>query len=314
MDLLQQYGELIAALKQHIKEEHACGSWIGSGQDTFEYFKQHAIVQSTKARAHALAAPSAAKRAVPANALARDSSAPPSARPKEQICAPVEAPKTVAAPISPGISPEENHSISAAEPPSPPPELSKANKNAPSQAKNQAKKKTFERELPSPPIESDLSDIKQFFAKTFPHIQLQENPPPDEAAKAYSSRWKLPANDTKVLILSFGANPKEKLFLSNLTHAIDVEMGKAALFSAEKGELQGCWKELLQYKNLTLVIAHKGKMETLPGLMALYREEPSPMLDKIPFYPLCDSSLYIQEPALKIELWKALFHMQRKHF
>lgn len=301
MNCLQdQYRQLLAELKLHITEEYAAGSWIRSAPETFEHFKQYALQKASKSPDIHKKPTTVKVEAMPALPLNKLEVKPTLLVPPatKMLTSSLQLEDKVATPSKHNTANSIQRAAAQLPVMAPASGIEKI-------AKEQ-RSLTFQRELPQPFIEEDYADITQFFVKRFPQIILHSAPPKDSAAKEFINQWRIPLSHPKVLILTFNENAKEKLFLSNLRYALDTEFGGIALYSADKIERQTGWKELLASQQLSLIIAHKGKMEALGGLMAHYTEDPQPMLGKVRIYPLCDISLYIQEPLLKADLWKAL--------
>lgn len=298
--LPDQYRQLLTELRLHITEEYAAGSWISSAPETFEYFKQHAqqkVRQAQNKVQETHTKPTAINATPPSHKL--------EAKSISRVPPPTQAPISTSQREHQAASDSDHTTTSPTKPAPPPASVDLVESGLEKVAKVQ-KSSVFKKEPPPPLVEGDYADIQQFLAKKFPHIALHSTPPKDDLAKAFINQWNAPLTYPRVLILTFNENAKEKLFLSNLKHALDTEFGCTTMYSGHKAERQNSWNALLANQQLMLIIAHKGKMEALDGLMKYYREDPQPMLGKVRIYPLCDISLYIQEPTLKADLWQAL--------
>lgn len=294
--ITHKYEQLIAQLKEHIAQEFPKGAWLETSRSNYHYFLELASKAPQPVAAKPLyTAPQA--KTPPAQARNESAKAPAAAyapvSPKSSNDSPLPAAKQE--PIL-----QSDSKSSQAEP------ASSSPKTAKEAIKPSPQSKTILLEAPPPSTPPEFKELRAFFQSKLPSVLLSDTIADDRQAKQLACRWKSPT--AEICILSFNELPKEQAFLSNLETALSRCLGTAKIYSAPKIESDNGWEKFLSCDNLRLVIASNYNLHTLPGLMKYYREEATGKhtLGKIQLYLLSDLALYMQQPALKASLWKAL--------
>lgn len=158
-------------------------------------------------------------------------------------------------------------------------------------------------------IEHNYNEIKKVINDTYPKYRLFEAIPTDKKAKQIANSWKLKKHATDITILVSKETPQQKLFLRNLTAAINTICLPSKIISAIDIEKENQWNVFLSQEDLKLVIACDCSIWSLPNLMKHHKEEPTThvhFLKDIPLFLLPDISLYLKDPLLKKSLWASL--------
>jgi|GEM_PF-5705516 len=289
-----EYIALIAEAKQVLIEEYTSGTWVPTDLDTLSYFRDIAL-RATKQKV-TIPQPQVQKVSSQPAAIAKSVDAPTTKQPE------------AAYQFKPSYKTDlqgQNSKVKSLSEPSPPetpsaPLSTRAAKEKPPLHQRQP----FQLELLATPSDDDFSDFKQFMAKSFPQVSIHVNPPVDDTAKEFLQQWNQSLDTAAVLLLVYDESNSDTEFLSSLQLAIDITLGiKTALYQAYRSELLGNWSDIVKNPNLRLILTHKGKMELLPQFLSLYKDDPRPHVGRVPVLPLCDISLYMQEPHLKMKLW-----------
>jgi hypothetical protein len=162
------------------------------------------------------------------------------------------------------------------------------------------------------PVESS-SPIKKTLQRIAPQIKLVDQVPSDEEAKRIANAWKEKLSDVEVVLLACDTQPDTLELLKGLAKAIDQNLAKSKVISAERLEREKRWDLFLEKNPLRLIIASDG-MQQCTELMRFYRAVPSQaqfFLNQTPLFVLSKTSLYksLEHKAL---LWKTLCQMLKK--
>lgn len=174
--------------------------------------------------------------------------------------------------------------------------------------------------IPAQPTEQSPTgthEMRQLIKSVHPKLTLLEVIPDDAEARAIAMQWKYPKEcvvkaSSDVLMIIFDDVPEHLTFLNNIEKAI-IGLGyKVNMIIAEKIKSEKEWEVILS-DSTRIVLATHSRMQSFPDLFKYYQEIPSGenlnskcYLNKIPVLPLYDLSRYLQEPPLKIPLWKAI--------
>lgn len=289
MNTIEKHKKLLHSLRAYLIQEYPKDKWITTDKDTYDYFAQQAFKSAQKAKTTTTSTVPTAQAAPQARPVPAALPTPKAEQAPTTVTDPVHLPAPTAQPL-----PEQVKPISPP-PTDPTPRL-----------KTHLEQKQVLRETLPPIAPTDFTEMLAFFKEKLPSIPLSDAIPDDSEAIAFTLRWKAPA--TQVLLLSFSNLPKEQQFLANVAQAIDQRLASAKIVSAFKVEEEKGWGELLNASTLRLVISSNNSLHTLPELMKYYREESTGKhtLGRAPLFLLADLSLYIEQPALKASLWKAL--------
>lgn len=285
MNTIEKHKRLLHSLRAYILQEYPKDKWITTDKNTYDYFAKQALKTTPKAKISSTTPAPVARTAPPARPTL-----PVIPTPKAEQN---QKPEPVQVPVIQSI-PEPTTPT----PPTPAEPLPRP--------KTLLEQKQIQPDTLPPIIPTDFTEMLAFFKEKLPSIPLSDSIPDDSEAKALTLRWKAPA--TQVILISFSNLPKEQQFLANVTQAIDQRLASAKIVSAVKVEEEKGWGELLNGNTLRLVISSNNSLHTLPELMKYYREDSTGKhtLGRVPLFLLADLSLYIDQPALKASLWKAL--------
>ena len=227
---------------------------------------------------------------------------PPSAKPQIPI-----AHNTVK-PLPPSPEPVKTPSLKAADTVNSPNKL-ETKPMTDSSAKTQSgfRPFTLEPNTPSPLFEAH--EMKNLMKKVHPQCPIHEYIPSDDQAKKIKNAWQMEVKIPSVVLLSFTNQKSHLTFLHNLAHAINQHLGTAQVISGSKWEQENKWDQLLESKELRLVIASDHGLYLLPNLMKNYKEAPKNakhFLRKTPLVLLSDISSYLKEFQLKPLLWRTI--------
>lgn len=162
--------------------------------------------------------------------------------------------------------------------------------------------------LDAPPVRDQGEFWKLFHAK-FPSTPTSETIPCDAVARKIKNSWLAEQTIPPIIILSFNDEEKHLTFLKNIAKAISVRIAPARVLSADKLEKERQWEEILAVPDLKLIIANDYGLYLHPELMRHYQEKPQQgkhYLKNVPLLLLSDPTLYLQEPQLKLLLWRAI--------
>lgn len=305
-DLKIQYRELIALTELYLLENYSTKDRVFTDPKTFNFFKNESDQRKTRTQQTSQQAPTLRGGAVQASSIPVNSSP---VRPPTTDLPPAAKSTLPPLPTQPSSG---VHEMSKKLP------LSDAlNGTVVDKQQGKTDKKKSELFELDPILEvaaTDLSEMRKIVTEKLPMQPILDDVPSDQEAKKINSAWQTEVFIPAVVILSCNEVSKQKAFLNNIVCAIQHNLAPAALFSAQKFELDG-WNTLLQAKELRLIIASDYAIHALPGLMKHYREVQKQgkfYLDKVPLCLLSDVSLYFKEPHLKLPLWKAICDMLQK--
>jgi hypothetical protein len=162
------------------------------------------------------------------------------------------------------------------------------------------------------PIEN-LSPIIKTLQRIAPHIKLTDEVPDDAEAKRVASAWKEKITDAEVVLIACDTQEDTLELLKGLAKAIDKNLAKSKVITADRLEREKRWDLFLQKNALRLVIISDG-MQKFPELMRHYKSTPASaqfFLDQTPLLPLSSALVYksLEHKAL---LWKTLCQMLKK--
>lgn len=165
--------------------------------------------------------------------------------------------------------------------------------------------------IPSPPAPS--SAIQKTLQHIAPHLKLVNEVPDDQEAKHKASAWKEKIPDVEVVLIACDTQTDTLELLKSLAKAIDQNLAKSKVISADRLEREKRWDLFLTQNSLRLLIASSG-LKSLADLMRHYRAHPATnqhFLDQTPLLILSEASLYksLEHKAL---LWKTLCQMLKK--
>ena len=168
-------------------------------------------------------------------------------------------------------------------------------------------------EKPVVPTPENLSPIAKTLQRIAPHIKLTDQVPDDAEAKRVASAWKEKITDAEVVLIACDTQDDTLELLKGLAKAIDKNLAKSKVITADRLEREKRWDLFLQKNPLRLVIASDG-MQKFPELMRHYKSTPANaqfFLDQTPLLPLSSASIYksLEHKAL---LWKTLCQMLKK--
>ena len=181
-------------------------------------------------------------------------------------------------------------------------------------------KEAQKQELPKAPAPPEFSQaplpkkapsslFRPIFAKIAPHIATIDEIPKDTLAKQIATRWKTRNLAHPISVISYSESPPHKLFLSEISSALNIYFAPAQLIEAETIEAEKQWEFFLATKDLKLIVICDATLWQLHNLRKFYKEIPAQgvrKLDNIPVFLLPDLSLYLKDPKLKRSLWKTL--------
>ena len=154
-----------------------------------------------------------------------------------------------------------------------------------------------------------LGDIQKAMQKVAPDIPYLSQPPSDARAKQTAQKWKFQTQAAPITILSVKETSQEKIFLENISKAIDLYHYPSRVVPAGPLEKEDGWETFLGAKGLKMIIVIDYSIFDFPLLMKHYKEYPSQnqtLLGDIPCFMLPDLALYFKDPLLKPSLWKAI--------
>lgn len=154
-------------------------------------------------------------------------------------------------------------------------------------------------------------DIKKTLQKIAPAIRLTDQVADDSAAKRIASAYKEKVPEAEVVLLVCDPAIETMEFFKTLAKAIDGQLAKAKILSADRIEREKRWDLFLEANSFRLIIASEG-CQKYPELMRFYRANPPQFfLSKVPFLPLSAAASY-QALEKKALLWKTLCQMLKK--
>jgi hypothetical protein len=156
-----------------------------------------------------------------------------------------------------------------------------------------------------PETAAPSDDIRQMLEKAAPHVKLSTNPAHDAAAKRLATAWKFKSLAKPVTLLSFGQTGAELQFLEALVGAIDQKLMPATLVDAVLLEKEKGWEFFVQSSVLNHLITPPIPLDKFPECGAFYHTSPERIGKHILFF-LAPPAEYLQNPALKVALWKTL--------
>jgi hypothetical protein len=270
----EEYKELLNLTKTHILQNFSLEEWMLTDQNTFSFFKSYS---------------------------------PPRPQPLFPLVS--SKPQRLHTTQEKELSIKENFAIP----------INKKETKETKETKDNEGKKEFSKEKFSFTLEPmqlateiDLKEIHKLVKDHFPSMIIIENPLQDEEAKRVNRTQQKTTTTPAVIILSFNETAISKKFLENIAKAIQLRIAPALVLPAHKIEQENAWERMLQSKELRLVISPDYGIYTLPKFMRHYKESPKQgkrFLGNIPLFLLSDISLYLKEPTLKPQLWKALKEM-----
>jgi hypothetical protein len=284
--LKEQYAELLALAQQYLLQEHSRGDSLIADPQTYVFLKQTANKPKTTSQTaqtpnipfkNPVAAPKIASQQVIKESL------PPKTSPKFAPHASIQKNEEVPLP-SEKISKEKTPNLSTV-----------------------GISKSFALEpLPAAPIE-DFNDLRKLILERFPAQMILDQIPSDEEARQTFSFSKHIQPETEVIILFNEESPSQNAFLANLNKAIHKLLAPSILLFAGPLEIQSAWEEILNKKELKLIIASEALVQSLQKLKQHYTKNGSQhFLGNIPSMVLADYTRYFKEPQLKQELWNQL--------
>lgn len=296
--ILEKYTELLALTRLHLTQHYEAKAAKMVDLDTYTFFRRCA--QQQKEQKTQSPKPSVLPPAAPhpqaslPTTQTRHGSTPP-------IRPPLPAFKTVSVDEERKTIPP--HLIE----PTPEKKIGTQEKTA-VENKGKKSKSLFELEPLQPAATVDFGDIQNIIIERFPAQKILHDIPSDASAKIHPQDHVIA--HAEVLILSFSDDPQQMEFLLKLANAISVRLkSHAEVISARDLEHESQWNIPLKSKALRLVIASGHLIHAYPKLMQHYREEPKKARFYVGKVPLClysDISLYLQEPTLKLSLWKSV--------
>lgn len=149
--------------------------------------------------------------------------------------------------------------------------------------------------LVSPPKNSDLSDIQKILAERCPTQRTTATIP--TAAQAA---------ETQVIVLTSSEPPEQQEVLKNLSKAIQQRLAPAELRSAHEIDSKNEWEALLTLPSLRLIILSNKALQGSPKLASFYEDSQKQPIEKATWHVLPDVAVYLEQPNLKIVLWKTL--------
>jgi len=180
------------------------------------------------------------------------------------------------------------------------------------QPQQSEKKAVFHLDPPKPTTPDPLTEIRQTFKEIFPIIKLHETPPNDTVAHQVINGWRQRSKSPEVIILSLEEKPQNKEFLHNVAKAIRSLLAPTIMLSANSLEIENKWEQLLEQKNVKLILCQERLFQIYPELLQHYKKPESqkktPLLGTIPLLFLSETDEYIKNPMLKASLWESLSH------
>lgn len=152
---------------------------------------------------------------------------------------------------------------------------------------------------PLPKAPSDpFTDLFKWAKEKVPQLKLVETIPSDEKACRKKNSETCPPH-VKALVFFCEEAPDAFAFLQNMTAAIAVHFGPAALLDVKAVEKSQGWNALLQHHSLRLLILQE-EAKNFEGLKQALNEKAVPILWLAPV------ANYLKNPSLKVKVWEAL--------
>ncbi|GEM_PF-4843025 len=167
--------------------------------------------------------------------------------------------------------------------------------------------------IPESSNEAGFDKIKMTLVRVAPHVQLVAAVPDDTTAKKIAGGWKEKIEDAEVVLLACETDADTLDLLKSLGKAIDQNLAKAKIITAEKLEQEKRWDIFLQKNPFRLIVATEA-MKKLPELMSFYHSVPAQsqfFLGKTPLLVLKNASIY-KAIEQKAHLWKTLCQLLKK--
>ena len=294
------YTELLSLTKLFLTQEYLPSDKIFSEPETFTFFKTFAEKRQEGKNLHVNKPSPAPQPSVPKPTVIRNPAPPLLQKQDTQIKQAVPQNLKISLPPQKPIPDKTENRV-------PLEKAAKIQKNsAPSENEE---KPFFTLETPSPLKIQEFTELRKIITEKLPHLRLVDLIPDDAEAKLLASLWTQEKKKTQAVILAFDDISKHLAFLGNIVKALEVFGITAQIADAHKIERNQGWEDLLQSKELKLVIASSSGFHHLKGLQKHYKEgakqEPH-FLGGHALMLLSDISFYFKEPALKISLWIAL--------
>lgn len=320
----ERYFELLAFTKLYIQQEHAPTDRILSESETYTYFRNYALQNQNKNKAKSQGHAQAHTQPPVPSPIQPKPTTPSQTQLKPQSAAqtPQNAAHHKPSPNTPqNINHLENISGSQLSDRTTEPQMSvkviaratDTQRSSPAEKTTEfqenSTKQLFSLEIPAAPKPLDFTVLRKIIHEKLPHMHLIEQAPDDAEAKRLAKIWDQEKQISKVIILSFDETPKHQAFLANIRIALEVIGISAQVTNAIKFERDNAWENLLQSKELKLVVASSSGFYNLPELQKKYREgtkQGRHFLGDRALLLLSDISFYLKEPALKPSLWSAL--------
>jgi hypothetical protein len=169
--------------------------------------------------------------------------------------------------------------------------------------------------------QESYEDVKAQFKNTFKGIELIENPLDDNVAKDVANMWQL-KNKIKEIVIFYDSNENDELqFLQAIQIAVKNYFSKEiALIDINELENKNHLESFLeQTKILKLIIAQEDVITSTKNSFLFEKIKKLPVTDEyflkeIPLFIMHKIEKYFKNPQLKIDLWKNIWLLTKKHF